>query len=109
MRRYVKSQVEAVHLMKTQREHGMRILMKVLGAREEERGVIEKSYDSAMGEEVYPLKQYPSLARLKLVLDSIVKEEPKAAEAKPEGFVDARFVTELDASGYIDQLYKGKF
>ena len=62
-----------------------------------------------MGEEVYPRKQYPSLAGLKLVLDSIVKEDSKAADAKPEEFVDFRFVKELDDSGFIDQLYKGKF
>jgi NitT/TauT family transport system substrate-binding protein len=109
VRKYVKSQIEAVRLMKSDRDTGIRILMKFLNAKEEERGIIEKSYDSAMGEEVYPRKQYPSLAGLKLVLDSIIKEDPKAAEAKPEEFVDFRFVKELDDSGFIDQLYRGKF
>jgi hypothetical protein len=38
----------------------------------------------------------------------MVKEEPKAKEARPEEFVDTRFVQELDDSGFINNLYKGK-
>jgi hypothetical protein len=38
----------------------------------------------------------------------MIKEEPKAKEAKPEDFVDARFVQELDDSGFINNLYKQK-
>jgi hypothetical protein len=40
------------------------------------------------------------------VLDAIADDNPKAKSAKPEQFVDARFVKELDSSGYIDGLYK---
>ena len=108
VRRYVKSQIEAVHLMKTDRQVGIAILMKNLKARPEERELVEKSYNSAMGEEVYPHKQYPSLAGIQTILDAMVKEEPKAKDAKPEDFVDARFVQELDDSGFINNLYKGK-
>ena len=32
--------------------------------------------------------------------------DSKAAKAKPEQFVDVRFVKELDETGYIDNLYK---
>ena len=108
VRRYVKSQIEAVYLMKTDRETGIRVLMKFLKAKEEDREVVEKSYDVSMGDEVYPRKQYPSLAGIKTVLDATVKDEPKAKEAKPEDFVDMRFIKELDESGFIDNLYKGK-
>jgi hypothetical protein len=82
--------------------------MKTLKAKPEERELVEKSYNATMGEEVYPQKQYPSLAGIQLILDAMVKEEPKAKEAKPESFVDARFVQELDDSGFINNLYKGK-
>ena len=37
-----------------------------------------------------------------------LKNDPKAKAAKPEDFVDMRFIKELDKSGYIDRLYKGK-
>ena len=108
VRAYVKSQIEAVHLMKTDRQRGIAILMKTLKAKPEERELVEKSYHATMGEEVYPQKQYPSLAGIQLILDSMIKEEPKAKDAKPEAFVDARFVQELDESGFISNLYKGK-
>jgi ABC-type nitrate/sulfonate/bicarbonate transport system substrate-binding protein len=108
VRRYVKSQIEAVHLMKTDRQAGIAILMKALKAKPEERALVEKSYNSAMGEEVYPHKQYPSLRGLQTILDAMVKEEPKAKDAKPEDFVDSSFVKELDDSGFISNLYKEK-
>ena len=108
VRRYVKSQIEAVHLMKTDRQTGIAILMKALKAKPEERELVEKSYIASIGEEVYPQKQYPSIAGIQTILDAMVKEEPKAKDARPEDFVDARFVQELDNAGFIANLYKGK-
>jgi hypothetical protein len=34
--------------------------------------------------------------------------DPKAKAAKPEDFVEMRFVKELDESGFIDDLYKNR-
>jgi ABC-type nitrate/sulfonate/bicarbonate transport system substrate-binding protein len=108
VRRYIKAHVEAIHLMKTDRETGVKVLMKFLKANDADRELVQKSYDVSMGEEVYPRKQYPSLAGLKTVLDSMAKEEPASKDAKPEDFVDSRFIKELDQSGFIDGLYKLK-
>jgi ABC-type nitrate/sulfonate/bicarbonate transport system substrate-binding protein len=108
VRRYVKSQIEAVHLMKTDRQTGVKILMKSLKAKPEDRELVEKSYNAAVVEEIYPRKQYPTVAGIQTILDAMVKEEPKARDAKPEDFIDARFVQELDESGFINNLYKAK-
>ena len=105
VRKYVKSQVEAVHVMKTNRELGLKVLTKFLG-RQKDRDLIEKSYDVSMGEEVYPRKQYLTLSGINTVLEAMAKDSPKAKDAKPEDFVDPRFIRELDESGYIDSLYK---
>ena len=43
-----------------------------------------------------------------MALDLLADENPKAKVAKPEDFVDNRFIKELDDSGYIDSLYKPK-
>ncbi len=43
-----------------------------------------------------------------MALDLLAEENPKAKGAKPEDFVDSRFIKELDDSGYIDNLYKAK-
>ena len=47
------------------------------------------------------------LAGIQTVLDAIADENPKAKSARPEQFVDTRFIKEFDDSGYIDGLYKG--
>ena len=45
---------------------------------------------------------------LKTILDQLALKDPKAKAAKPQDFVDARFVEEFDKSGYIDSLYGRK-
>ena len=59
-----------------------------------------------MTESLYPKKQYPSLEGLKTVLDDIAERDPPGKAPKPEQFVDASFIRELDQSGFIDGLYK---
>ena len=51
-----------------------------------------------------PNKPYPSIEGLKN-MQSVYKWRA-ITQPKPEDFVDASFVTELDKSGYIDGLYK---
>jgi NitT/TauT family transport system substrate-binding protein len=106
VRRYVKSHVEAVHKMWTDKEATIRALGKHMPGVERE--ILEKSYENVMTEALYPKKQYPSLEGLKTVLDEISERDPRAKSAKPEQFVDNTFIRELDQSGYIDGLYKRK-
>jgi ABC-type nitrate/sulfonate/bicarbonate transport system substrate-binding protein len=107
VRRYVKSQIEAVHLMKTDRKTSVAVLAKYL-RQTKSRDILEKSYELSATDQKYPRKQYPSLPGIQTVLDAIADENPKAKSAKPEQFVDPRFIKELDDSGYIDGLYKGR-
>ncbi len=74
VRRYVKSQIEAVHRIKTDRELGLKVLAKYL----------------------------------ENILEPLASTDPKAKAAKPEDFVDIRFIKELDESGFIDELYKAR-
>lgn len=104
VRRYVKSQIEAVHRLKSDREAGIRVLGKYLSIQDRE--VLEKAYDDAITEEKLPQKQYPSLEGIKRILEPLAESDPKAKAAKPEDLVDMRFVKELDDSGFIDELYK---
>jgi NitT/TauT family transport system substrate-binding protein len=101
VRRYVKSQVEAVHRIYTDKEASLRALARYIG-RSVERDVLEKTWENLLSESVLPKKQYPSLEGIKTILAS----ETKGKSAKPEDFVDSSFIRELDQSGYIDALYK---
>jgi hypothetical protein len=40
------------------------------------------------------------------VLKEIVKRDPRAKAIKPENFVDTRFLKELEASGFVQKLYR---
>ena len=106
VRRYVKSQIEAIHRLKTDREAGIRVLAKYLSIQDKE--VLERAYDDAITDEKLPPKQYPSLEGIKKILEPLAETDPKAKAAKPEDFVDIRFIKELDDSGFIDELYKGR-
>ena len=106
-KRYVKAQVEAVHLMKTDRKTSVAVLGTYL-RQTTNKEILERSYELSSTDDKYSRKQYPSLPGIQTVLDAIADENPKAKSARPEQFVDTRFIKELDDSGYIDSLYKGK-
>jgi NitT/TauT family transport system substrate-binding protein len=103
VRRYVKSQVEAVHRIYTDKETSIKTLSKYFG-RGVERDVLEKTWENLLNDAVLPRKQYPSLEGIKTILATEAKGKP----AKPEDFADLTFIRELDQSGYIDGLYKKK-
>jgi hypothetical protein len=55
-----------------------------------------------------PGKPYVPVNAIKEVLLELGEKDPKVASLKPEDFADMSFVKELDESGFIDALYKGK-
>lgn len=107
IRRYVKSQVEAVHRIYTDKETTIKVLSKYMG-RGVEREILEKTWEGLLNESLFPKKQYPSLEGLKTILAPLAEKDPKARAAKPEDFADLSFIRELDQSRYIDGLYKTK-
>ena len=107
VRRYVRSHVEAVHKMWTDKEATIRALGKYMGGGLD-REILEKSRENVLTEAMYPKKQYPSLEGLKTVLEDLAERDPRAKTTKPEQFADMSFIRELDQSGFIDGLYKKK-
>jgi ABC-type nitrate/sulfonate/bicarbonate transport system substrate-binding protein len=103
VRRYVKSQVEAVHRIYTDKEISIKTLAKYFG-RGVEPDILEKTWANLLNDAVLPRKQYPSLEGIKTILATEAKGKP----GKPEDFVDMSFIRELDQSGFIDGLYKKK-
>lgn len=102
VRRYVKSQLEAVHLMKRDRKIGLKVFMQLMGGFKDT-AVLEKSYDVSVTDEKLPRHQYPSLEGIKAVLETL---GDRAKDARPTDFVDVRFIKELEDSGFIHALYK---
>jgi len=106
VRNFVKSYIEAVHRLKTDRAVGMKIAAKYL--RLEDPELLKKTYESSIDENKLPMRQYPTVEGIKIIIDQIAASNPKAKNAKPQDFIDARFVEEFDKNGYIDSLYGRK-
>ena len=105
--KYVKSQIEAVHFTKTNRDAGLKILARYL-RQLKDKELLEQSYDISVADHILPRKQYPSRAGIQTILEELAGRNPRAKQAKPEEFIDTRFVQQLDESGYVDQLYARK-
>jgi NitT/TauT family transport system substrate-binding protein len=104
VRLYIKSQIEAVYRLKTDREAGLGLLAKYLALQDKE--ILQKAYDDGITDEILPARQYPTLQGIKNILAPLAENDTKARAAKAEDFVDTRFIRELDESGFIDDLYK---
>ena len=101
--RALRAIVRGVHLFKSRKEETMRILGKFLGTKDRE--ALEESWDYAAK---MPAKPYAVESAVQAVLDHLSESQPRFAQYRPAEFVDARLLTEIDKSGYIDRLYGGQ-
>ena len=102
VRRYMRAYVEALHFYKTQKEDTFKIMRKY--SRVEDRNVLEVAWD--WHAKFMPEAPYPPVEGYQLVLNDIAEKNPKAAQANVKEYIDARFVKELEDSGFIKGLYK---
>jgi NitT/TauT family transport system substrate-binding protein len=99
--RFVKSTVEAIALLKTDKPAAYAAMAKWYGITERDKQ--EAIYAQASQ---LPSKPYPSVAGIKKMMEIYNYREMRIH--KPEDFYDASFVAELDKSGHIDGLYKAR-
>jgi ABC-type nitrate/sulfonate/bicarbonate transport system substrate-binding protein len=102
LQKLVRAMVEAIHIIKTEKEYAKGIFKKNLGIADPEG--LERAYKDYSN--AFPEVPYPTPEGVKTMLDDLAHTNPKAASADPKAFVDPSFVRELDQSGYIKQLYK---
>jgi NitT/TauT family transport system substrate-binding protein len=98
----VRAFTEALHFIKTNKEETKTLIGKNLKTNDAEG--LERAYRAYNG--AFPEVPYPNAEGVKTLLDDIAPRTPKAATADPKSFVDMSLVQELEASGYIKQLYK---
>jgi ABC-type nitrate/sulfonate/bicarbonate transport system substrate-binding protein len=98
----VRSFTEALHFIKTNKEETKALIGKNLKSNDPEG--LERAYRAYNA--AYPEIPYPNAEGVKTLLDDIAPRTPKAAGADPKSFVDVSLVQELEASGFIRQLYK---
>ena len=103
VRSVVKASVEAIHYLKTHRKEAIEILRKYMKTDDTE--ALAETYE-AIALTLVPERPYPTLRGIQTILQELAAKDPKAKTAQPEQFVDMSFVKELDASAFIDRLYK---
>jgi NitT/TauT family transport system substrate-binding protein len=102
VRQFMRAYVEAIKVFKTNKSHTLAISARY--ARVSDTDALEQAYDYFVDK--IPRYPYPTINGMQTVLNELARSNPKAASVKPEELVDARFVRELQNSGFIDNLYK---
>ena len=103
VRRFLKAFVEGSHYNLTNPKGAQKILQKYLAIKDEKS--IQESYSEIVAKLTLKVP-YPTEPGIQLFLDQLKIKNPKAAQAKPSDFTDITFLKELEASGFIDKLYK---
>ncbi len=102
MMKLVRAMVEAIHIIKTEKEYAKGLIKKNLGVNDPEG--LERAYKDYSN--VFPEVPYPNPDGVKTMLDDLAPKNPKAASADPKTYVDMSLVGELEKSGFIKQLYR---
>jgi ABC-type nitrate/sulfonate/bicarbonate transport system substrate-binding protein len=102
-RRVIKALVEGIHFMKTNKQESSAIIGRRMRITDPE--IIEINYNlQGVGRTLS--KPILSENGIQTILTMLGERNPAARTAKPEQFVEPRFVRELEASGFVDALYR---
>jgi NitT/TauT family transport system substrate-binding protein len=102
MVRFMKTQVEAIHFLKTRPKEGMEILKRY--TRIDDPDILKPAYDQHI--KLFPRVPEIFPEDLKLVLEEVALTNPKAKTANPASFIDGRAAKDVIASGFVEQLYR---
>ena len=99
-RKFIKAYVEGMHRYRTDREFTVGVQAEYSGIAD--RTVAEETYD--LTQPGMPRVPYPEVSALQTLLDFMSKDLAEAKNADARRFVDDRFISELDESGFIAAL-----
>jgi len=98
--RMVKAHVEAIHYLKANKEASMKILGRYLKTNDRE--LLESSYDIYRKD--FISVPYPITQGLQPTYEYVAAQRPEIWNHKPEAFMDASLIAELDKTGFIARL-----
>jgi ABC-type nitrate/sulfonate/bicarbonate transport system substrate-binding protein len=102
VRRVARVVVEAIHHAKTNKQASLAVMQKYL--RVQDREALEDAYESFVVKQ-FPRAPYAMAASVQAIFDLAAARDPRAKTADPQGFIEPRFIRELEQSGAIDKLY----
>ncbi|MBI4523409.1 MAG: ABC transporter substrate-binding protein [Deltaproteobacteria bacterium] len=105
VQQFIRAQVAAIAWLKDERnrQEAQHILGSFL--RNQDRELLDNMYESLV-KKVFRAAPYATVGGAQNILEQIALTNPKARQAKPQDFIDDRFIRELEESGYIKDLYR---
>jgi NitT/TauT family transport system substrate-binding protein len=100
--RFMRAYTRGVHRARTDREFTYKSMAKY--TKIQDTVVLQKAYDFYMSK-VLEKAPYVNMVGVQNVLDDLAKTIPAAKNAKPDQFVEHRFLDALDKSGLMKELY----
>lgn len=100
VKRYLQAHIEAVELLRRDKELGKRVLGRNTNTDDEE--LLDRSYDIFISDlQAVP---YPSPEAIQGVIDVVAIERPEVRNTRPADLSDDRLVRELDESGFMRRV-----
>jgi len=101
VRRVVRSYAEAVHVFKTDKPVAFKMIQTYLKVKDPD--IQEDTYNQFREY----LESIPFVSRkgIEAILTEQAEKDPQARQAKPEDFIDMRFMNELEKEGFFKKLW----
>jgi NitT/TauT family transport system substrate-binding protein len=100
--RYMRAHIEGIARFKREPDLGKRVIKKML--RLDDESLAQESWELFAKHRL--AAPYPNIKGMKTSYEYVAETRPDVWKHKPEEFVDASFVEELDKSGFIKKLYE---
>ena len=101
--RFMRAYARGMHRAKVDRESTIKTLAKYTTITDTV--ILNKAYDFYMSK-ILERAPYVNMQGMQNALDDVARTVPAAKTAKPEQFVDLRFLDRLEKSGLLKELYK---
>ena len=98
---FMRAMAEASKLVFTDREFYFKVLGKYL--RIQDRSVLESAYNAEI--KALEPRLVIKLESLQAILDELAPTDARAKNIKPQELVDSHYLTEMEKSGFFDQLW----
>jgi len=100
--RYMRAHLEGIARFKQEPELAKKVIKKMLRLADD--SIAQESWELFAKHRI--AAPYPNIKGLKTSYEYVAATRPEVWKHKPEEFVDASFVEELDKSGFIKKLYE---
>lgn len=98
--RFLKAWIEGLYLFKAKPDFAFTVLKKYVATQDQE--VLTTIYN--LYKERLTYKPTPTVNVAKSMLDLLSRSSPQVAGAGAEGFIESRYVNELESSGFFDEI-----